>query len=224
MEATANPIEMLLGEDNQVDVYLWQRYLQGAPFAAHVHVVSDGAAALAFLQQQAPYTEAPTPDLILLDLYLLQRSGWEVLAWIKATPAVAAIPVVMLADALTPYDKRQRDRLRPTWCLRKPATPDEYRAGVTVLAEIVGRPGARLRAEPLSLPCRAAMRSRGQVLNAEPVTEAMPTSRTRGFTRRPPPACARRCLPSWSAIPRLSGSRSVPAVTPAFSFAALSER
>src|SRR5207245_80706 len=50
------------------------------------------------------------------------------------------------------------------------------------------------------------------------------TSRIPGFMRRSPPACAKRCLPSWSAIPRLSGSRSMPAVTPAFSFAALSER
>jgi|SRR5262245_11000827 len=146
MEATADPIEMLLGEDNQVDVHLWQRYLREAPFPAHVHVVSDGAAVLAFLQQQAPYTEVPTPDLILLDLYLLKRSGWEVLEWIKATPAVAAIPVVMLTDALTPFDKRQRDRLRPTWCLIKPATLDEYREGVTILAEIVRRQGERLRA------------------------------------------------------------------------------
>jgi CheY-like chemotaxis protein len=128
--------EIFLAEDNLVYVDILQKRLRDVPFPYHLSIVSDGEAAVAFLERRAPYTQAPTPDLILLDIHLLKKSGWEILTWLRATPALATIPVVMLTVSLSPFDEQERDRLQPTRCLVKPATGEEYRDLVKVFEEL----------------------------------------------------------------------------------------
>ena len=137
MEPTAGQIKIFLAEDNLADAKLLQEYLTDLKFPYHVSLVSDGEAALAFLEQRAPYLEAPVPDLILLDIHLLKKSGWEILEWAKAIPALATIPIVILAGILSPSDEKERDRLQPTRCLLKPDTVEGYRDLVKVFAEVI---------------------------------------------------------------------------------------
>jgi len=132
-------VEILLAEDSRVDVQVLQRCLRAVPFPYHLTVVSDGEAALAFLQRHAPYTVAPTPGLILLDVHLSKKSGWDVLRWVRAQAALSHIPVVMLTGAFAPFYQEQRDKLRPTLCLPKPPTVEEYRALVQVCQELVSQ-------------------------------------------------------------------------------------
>ena len=80
VEPTDGPVQILLAEDNLVYADLLQRRLRALSFPYQLSLVTDGEAALAFLARHAPYPEAPTPDLILLDIHLLRKSGWEVLA------------------------------------------------------------------------------------------------------------------------------------------------
>jgi two-component system, chemotaxis family, response regulator Rcp1 len=142
MEAAAGQIEIFLAEDSLVDVQILQRYLQDVAFPYHLSVVRDGEAALASLERQAPYTAAPRPDLILLDIYLPKKSGWEVLEWLRATPALATIPVVMLTGILAPSDEQERDRLQPAHCLVKPTAVEEYRDLVKILEEVMSQHNA----------------------------------------------------------------------------------
>jgi CheY-like chemotaxis protein len=62
-------VDVLLVEDDLGDVLMTRE-----AFDEHVHnrleVVGDGAAALAYLHHEPPYTDVPRPDLILLDLNL----------------------------------------------------------------------------------------------------------------------------------------------------------
>jgi CheY-like chemotaxis protein len=132
-------VEILLAEDNPVDVQILQRCLRDVTFPYHLRVVDDGEAALAFLQQQDPYTEAPRPDLILLDIYLLKKSGWEILEWLRVTPYSTTIPVVMLSGILAPFDEQERDRLHPTRCLVKPTTIEEFRDLTAILEEVMSQ-------------------------------------------------------------------------------------
>ena len=122
MELILRQKEILLMEDNPIDIYFLQKYLPYLACPYHLSVVSDGEAGLAFLQRQGSYHEAPTPDLILLDIHLPKKTGWEILRWVKATPSVAHIPVVMLAGVLSPLDEQARDRLHPSLCVEKPRT------------------------------------------------------------------------------------------------------
>lgn len=102
--------EILLVEDNPGDVRLTQEVLREGKILNHLSVVSDGVQAIEFLKKQGQFAHSPRPDLILLDLNLPRKDGWEVLAEIKSSPNLKRIPVVILTtsqaeeDILTAYD------------------------------------------------------------------------------------------------------------------------
>jgi len=104
------PIDILLVEDDPGDVRLTREALQEGKLGNTLHVVQDGVQAMAFLQKLGPYSHAPTPDLILLDLNLPGKDGRQVLAEIKADPGLRRIPIVILTtsaseqDVLATYD------------------------------------------------------------------------------------------------------------------------
>ena len=103
---------ILLVEDSPGDVRLTQEALRDAKVRNKLHVVTDGVEAMAFLHRQGVHSDAPRPDLILLDLNLPKKDGRRVLAEIKQEPGLKRIPVVVLTtsqadqDIITSYDLR----------------------------------------------------------------------------------------------------------------------
>ncbi len=92
-------INILLVEDNPADARLVFEAMAEHRFHAGFHHVGDGMEAMAFLNRQAPYGEAPRPDLVLLDLNMPRMDGREVLAQIKSDPELATIPVIILTTS-----------------------------------------------------------------------------------------------------------------------------
>lgn len=92
-------IEILLVEDNPGDVRLTREALKDSKINNNLNVVEDGVEALAFLRREGDYSEAPRPDIILLDLNLPRKDGREVLAEIKADDSLKRIPVVVLTTS-----------------------------------------------------------------------------------------------------------------------------
>jgi CheY-like chemotaxis protein len=105
------PMEILLVEDNEDDILLEEEALADAKLVNLMHVVRDGEEALAFLRRQDKYRNAQTPGLILLDINMPKKNGFEVLHEMKQDPALMHIPVVMLttsdseADIVKSYAK-----------------------------------------------------------------------------------------------------------------------
>ena len=92
------PETILLVEDNPHDVLLLQLAFQRASLATRLEVVGDGEAAIAYLSGQAPYGDRhryPLPILVLLDLKMPRRSGFDVLAWLQQQPGLQRLPVVV---------------------------------------------------------------------------------------------------------------------------------
>ena len=71
-------IEILLVEDNLGDVRLTQEAMKEGKVKNHLSVVNDGVEALKFLNREGKFSDAPKPDLILLDLNLPKMNGKEV--------------------------------------------------------------------------------------------------------------------------------------------------
>jgi len=100
IETGAKVVTVLLVEDDLEDAYLTREAFEHHRVANPLHVVRDGVEAMAFLRR----TDAPRPDLILLDLGLPRMDGHEVLARVKADEDLRAIPVVVLTTSDTEAD------------------------------------------------------------------------------------------------------------------------
>jgi CheY-like chemotaxis protein len=92
-------IEVLLVEDDPGDVMMTREAFHDYKLRNQLHVVSDGAEAMAFLRQEGEYAGRPRPDLVLLDLNLPRMDGRQVLEAIKSDPELASIPVVVLTTS-----------------------------------------------------------------------------------------------------------------------------
>lgn len=120
-------IQVLLIEDNPGDADLIRETLESDRLQLNLTVVTDGPAALAFLAREAPYTAAPRPDLVLLDLNLPKLDGAEVLAAMKARDDVRHIPVVVLTSSDAERDIVQSYRLGASCYLTKPLDFSAFR-------------------------------------------------------------------------------------------------
>ncbi len=99
MRELANTFNILLVEDSPGDVRLIKESLSEGKLCHDLHVVTDGEAAMNFLHRRGDYSEAMSPDLILLDLNLPKKDGREVLSDIKNDPELKNLPVVVLTTS-----------------------------------------------------------------------------------------------------------------------------
>jgi CheY-like chemotaxis protein len=93
---------VLLVEDDPNDVALTERAFERAGFTNPLQIVGDGEQAIAYLSGEARYADRaryPLPMLVLLDLKLPRRSGFDVLAWIRGAPTVRRVPVIVLTSS-----------------------------------------------------------------------------------------------------------------------------
>lgn len=101
---TENCKKILLVEDNLGDIRLIQEVLKESSLSHQLLTVRDGVAAMDFLFQRGEYTDAPRPDLIVLDLNLPKKDGREVLAEIKTNSGLKRIPVIVLSTSRNEED------------------------------------------------------------------------------------------------------------------------
>ena len=125
-------INVLLVEDDPGDVLMTRE-----AFDEYLHnrldVVTDGAEALLYLRKEAPYADAPRPDLVLLDLNLPRRDGREVLAEIKDDPDLRHIPVIVLTTSQAEEDVLRSYQLHANAYVTKPVDFERF---VSVVQQI----------------------------------------------------------------------------------------
>jgi DNA-binding response OmpR family regulator len=74
---------------------------------------------------------AHQPDLVILDLMLPDMNGWEVFVAMRAAPATAEIPVIILSSAGTRHDRSFSLQVAQVHdYLVKPCLPSRLRASV----------------------------------------------------------------------------------------------
>lgn len=129
----ATPVEILLVEDSPTDALLAREALEYAKVCNRLHVVTDGAEAIAFVRRQGRYADAPRPDLILLDLNLPKKDGREVLKEIKSDEQLRIIPVVVLTTSSAEADVVQSYDLHANCYIVKPVDFEKFAAVVRTL-------------------------------------------------------------------------------------------
>jgi CheY-like chemotaxis protein len=114
---------VLLVEDDPNDVLLIQRAWRKSNIAAPLQVVADGEAATHYLSGGGEFADRqryPLPMLVLLDLKLPRKSGFEVLAWLRQQPILRRLPVVILTSSSEPEDINRAYELGANSYLVKP--------------------------------------------------------------------------------------------------------
>ena len=124
---------ILLVEDSPDDIVLAKRAFRDQQMLEALSVVEDGEAALAFLRRQPPYADAPTPELILLDLGLPKKDGRAVLEELKADPVLSTIPVLIMTSSRAQEDLVRSLNLKADGYLPKPVTVEQL---ITVIRRV----------------------------------------------------------------------------------------
>jgi CheY-like chemotaxis protein len=118
-------ITVVLVEDDPNDVLLIRRAFERTGGEMTLIHLSDGDAAVQYLAGEAPYDNrsiSPSPTIMLLDIKLPRRSGFEVLTWARSQPTQAKrIPILMLTSSNQKADIDRAYDLGATAYLRKPS-------------------------------------------------------------------------------------------------------
>ena len=135
---------ILLVEDNDDDVSLIERAFRKAQIENRVVVVNDGDEALSYLNGEGVYADRvahPLPSLVLLDLKMPRRNGFEVLSWIRSQPGLKDLQVVILTGSLEKKDVSRASELGANSFLIKPVTFERLVAIVLAMKGYCFGPG-----------------------------------------------------------------------------------
>ena len=93
-----------------------------------VITVGDGEQAIARIPLERP-------DIVLADIGMPKRSGYDVAAFVKGQPDLAHIPVLLLAGAFEPVDEARAQQVKCDGVLVKPFEPQQVVARVRELVD-----------------------------------------------------------------------------------------
>ena len=115
---------LLLVDDDDADAMLVDRAIRKAQLTVRVQRVKDGEEAIAYLDGTGPFGDRfvyPHPSVVLLDIKLPRRDGFEVIGWLRRQPApLSRTAVVMLTSSGRPVDVNRAYELGANSYLRKP--------------------------------------------------------------------------------------------------------
>jgi chemotaxis family two-component system response regulator Rcp1 len=127
--------EILLVEDNDNDVELTRQGFKRAKLLINLHRVGNGEECMAFLRKQGKYVDAPTPDLILLDLNMPKMSGEQVLAEMLKDESLKGLPVVILTTSEQAEEVLKMYKMRCSSYIVKPVDLEQFLKVVRSITE-----------------------------------------------------------------------------------------
>ncbi len=101
------PLDILIVDDSESDALLLQISFADSHLVNVLHVAKDGDEALAYLRGEGTHKNIKRPGLVLLDINMPKKDGFEVLAEMKQDPSLRSIPVVMLTMSQQDADVRK---------------------------------------------------------------------------------------------------------------------
>lgn len=123
-----NEQPILYAEDDENDVFLMQRAFRQAGVINRLRVVPDGKQVVDYLAGEGSFTnreEHPLPCLVILDLKMPGKSGFDVLTWLRGQEAMSTLPALVFTSSNQATDIERAYQLGANGYLIKPGRPDE---------------------------------------------------------------------------------------------------
>jgi chemotaxis family two-component system response regulator Rcp1 len=117
---------ILLIEDNPGDVRLTQEFLKDNKHLNKLFAVFDGDEGMKYLRKEEPYHNEPFPSLVILDLNLPKKNGFEVLKEIKTDKQLKHLPVIILTSSESENDIQQCYDLHANCYISKPVDFENF--------------------------------------------------------------------------------------------------
>ncbi len=135
MDYIPKTLQVLLVEDNEGDVRLVKEAFNESKIDKVFSVAKDGEEALNYLYRRGKYADCVRPDIILLDINLPKKNGFEVLESIKKDDDLKRIPVIMLSSSSSEDHISKSYDLSANCYVTKPVDFDEYTQTVKTIED-----------------------------------------------------------------------------------------
>jgi DNA-binding response OmpR family regulator len=134
---------ILVIEDNGSDVFLLDRALHKQDLRFELMHLLSGSAAIGFIHREGAYRDAPTPDLILVDLNLSKYTGEDILREIRGARHLAGVPVCVWSSSRSRRDEELLKEMGVAQFISKPSGLDQFmEIGKTLKDLLAGRAAA----------------------------------------------------------------------------------
>ncbi|RYY51511.1 MAG: response regulator [Chitinophagaceae bacterium] len=119
---------IILADDDHDDRSFVEEALFRNSFNGKIKPAENGLELMHYLEELVHGNDDSNnfPDLILLDLNMPLKDGYEVMQEIKQHPHLKNIPVLVLTSSLREYDEKRCMQLGCTKFFQKPLTVSEY--------------------------------------------------------------------------------------------------
>lgn len=114
------PLEVLAAEDDAGEACLLEEAFRLNARHSRLHVVRDGVELMTFLRREGRFSSAPRPDVILLDLNMPRKSGFEALGELKSDDNLKSIPVIVFSTSTAKEDVARCYAMHANGYLAKP--------------------------------------------------------------------------------------------------------
>ena len=131
----------------------------------NVVAVGNGEAAV----RKLPDAE---PDLVLADIFMPVRNGYEVCEFVKHDPRFAHIPVILLVGAFDPLDEREAQRVGADGVLKKPFVPPEPL--IAMVKALLAKPASPRLVPVVAVVAPSVGRASAEPVAVSPKREAPP--------------------------------------------------
>jgi DNA-binding NtrC family response regulator len=172
-------VEILFVEDNPGDRNLIKEIFKESKFLTRFNMARDGEEALAFLRREGTFGDAPTPDLILLDLNLPKKDGREVLAEIKKDPALRLIPVLILTGSQDDADLCMASKSNANFYVVKPSGAEYFSVLLRHIEDFLTHSLENHPSENRDISCHVVIKTEEEwekALQKEPGADPLPAA------------------------------------------------
>lgn len=106
MHRRPTPMTILIADDDADDRMFLEQAMRQNGYDQRIQFVEDGEELMEYLRRQGPYTElnAPWPDILILDLNMPRKNGFQALSEIKDDPKLRRLPVVVMTTSSADED------------------------------------------------------------------------------------------------------------------------
>ena len=128
-------LDVLLVDDSRAEILLFEHAVKQIEHLHILHIARDGEQALQYLRQQGQFQNAKRPDVVLLDINMPKKDGFQVLSELKTDPVLRSIPVVMLTTSDREEDILKSYHDGASTFISKPLTFDKLKQTLESFAD-----------------------------------------------------------------------------------------